>query len=370
MVELEELNNSDAKVRFRNSPNDESMPILATQISEIGIANDVRIKRFTVNLDDSDYINVKTSNRYADFKPVNVFLSILIDGPAKLYAYEGNQGDKFFYLKDGMDKPVQLIYKKFRVKQIYAPQENVEFRQQLRDHVSCPDDPFSKFSTLPYKRNELIEIFNSYNVCQGGTAVSYENKTRSKAAIAFSAYLGLYLILPTPDGNSTSKSDPGVSVGGEFEVLSAARKWGFFARLELERVNFELNKILSFPFSNTRQRDIYKFESTSVNFMVGPRYHFSRADKNHLFIDGAIGLNLPFGEIGDTRSFITTTEENPQDLKPYQPNASVYGMVGIGYTFNRKFSLAARYELPKILLVEKNITLSYARVGLSAAYTF
>ncbi len=369
--ELESINDNNTQVTFRPQGAGQTYQVSAEDIIEIGIANDVKLKKYTVDLDDSNYINVGNASKYAEFITVTTFLNVIVEGKASLLAFESRFGDKYFY-QIGTDNPQQLIYKKFRLKQNVAPQENVEFRQQLQEKLSCESDPFSKFSALEYKKPVLIEIVRNYNQCMGGETVGYENIKRNKVTFMYGAYGGLYFSKAKVKGDkSVSDTETTYSAGMDFEFLSPARQWGYFAKIELEKSAVNVDRVERYSVSDVYIKDSYKFNSLTLDAMVGARFHFNRAAANHLFIDGAVGVNFPFsGDIEVDRSFITDSEGPVTNTTIFDPQTNVFGNFGLGYSFNRKFSVSGRIESPKVILLQGDNNVSYLRYGINVGYTF
>lgn len=370
--DLESINNENAAVDFMTSLEGQSTKMPASEFSEIGIGNDIRYQKILVPLDDSD-INTNISyDRNFNFIPKTLFLNVLIDGAATLYSYESNMGTKYFYkLKNGT-AVTQLRYKKYYVGSSESSgktlREITEFRQQLSKDVSCTDDPFSKYSNLNYDKTSLIAIFTAYNNCQNSDAVVFKNEKKSGSKTKFTVFAGvsnMTVQISNRNPEPAKQSALSYNVGAELELGKSSADFGLFGRLELEKgTTTTVSTTLKLSeFSDDVLTARYKFEMTSLNVLVGGRYHMS-----DFFADAAIGFNLGGAKVGVNEDR-TSSGSVFSDFEVYKAKPAVYFSFGVGYNLTTQFGVRLRLDTPKII-DDNEIKVKYSQIGLNLRYSF
>lgn len=371
VAELEDLYSKSILISVRDGSGSVSK-VSSDNITEIGIANDMKFRKYSVLLDDINLYQVKASDVSMYYQPATVFFNVLVEGKASLFAYESPSGTKYFYQVDGLhDVPKQLEYKKYKRHQYRNIEENTAFRQQLRTDVACEGDPFGKFVNVEYSRNSLVKIFTEYNQCQGQSFVSYTNENKSKVTLRFSALASLHFTMPYIDGGESGDPALNYSLGAEMEVLLPKRNLGFFVTAEVEFVDFEMTGRAKLPPSSFIEVTKYTYNSRSYNFFAGLRYHSNRAARNHFFVDAGVGFNHQKGEI----VFDSHFENAPpgagiENHPPLSAETNVVAGVGAGYFFMDRIGVALRYETPRRLLGHDEMLLKYSQLGVLLSYKF
>jgi hypothetical protein len=367
------VNAKSATLEFRAQPGGPSIEIDAADILEAGIAEDMKIRKFTVMLDDTNYYNLDNTNKYPLYETSTVFLSVLAEGEATLYAYETAKGPKFFYtLKSGKSVPEQLMYKKYTDQN--SIRENTAFRQQLFNELQCPGDSFSKFEAVKYERSELLPLIISYNNCHGGNVQVFKNEKKQKTKFNFSVYAGVNdaaVSLENIDPAVDSKNSIGLTVGIEEEMMLSGDNWSAFAKIEMERVkaSYDNKEDLS-EFTDDYRVHSYEVDLTSFNFQLGSRYYLLAGPKHKIFLDAAAGLDLPGGDVTHDSYIVSGGSIYEDNRKGYRTYANVYLGFGAGYVFSEKFGVAFHFDTAKKLVEDSSLLVKYSEIGINLRYAF
>lgn len=206
------------------------------EIQEFGIYDWSKYVRRTVEIDQSKVADHSkaTFGRKPRFKEETVFLNELVDGFAKLYSYNKNNIEWFFFSVD-TTYSTQLVYKE------YLTEKNKEFKlgvnnyfkQQLSNSLKCDAIPSKRIASLHYRKKDLVELFINYNQCLSHEfKVVRKTKKQNKDIINLSPRLGI-----SSTSFSLENDSPGV-LDANFETHSRLR-----IGLELELIlPFNRNK--------------------------------------------------------------------------------------------------------------------------------
>lgn len=168
----------------------------------------------------------------------NIFLRVLIDGPATLLDYLSRETDrKFFFTANGLAIR-QLVYKEYYYTANHV-NKNQTYLGQLRADVWCDSFEPSTLNKLKYAEKELVQYFKKVNECHGTTTKqTAENGDEAKKRRKFNLSI-------TPGVSQTSASfknymasnhntefpsstSPRLGVEAEFVFGFARNKWSFF----------------------------------------------------------------------------------------------------------------------------------------------
>lgn len=152
----------------------------ATVDSILGFSvGDMTYIRFIVKIDTSsnglDHLSYKKS---PEFKIDTLFLKLLIDGIAKLYLYNKENYNRYFFSVN--DNPVeQLVYKRYKL--VITGNENIQrsagsysvnhisynesYKQQLWLSLKCDKMTDKDAKKLTYSAKSLAKFFTKYNYC-------------------------------------------------------------------------------------------------------------------------------------------------------------------------------------------------------------
>jgi len=374
--------------------------------------NDTEIKTITVNntrevvfLDGAKYIREtvlidKSSNNISklsqtkepNFEEETLFLESLIEGEASLYVFSESNFYRYFYkLKNSNLK--QLIYKKYKDLSNNSVKTNNRFRQQLWESLKCETITLEEIKKVNYAKQNLIKYFASLNTCKQSAFVNFATKNKSKNKGTFNLNIRpgiLFSSLEIDEQATTSPDLPTIRendfgsqtsfrIGVELEyVLPLNRnKWALILEPNYQR-NFSATGRLSSveqiaQFQTTPLFRDVDVELSSLEIPFGVRHYFFLNDSSKLFINGGLALFFPLdSEI--TIGPVNIETSQPPIAAELATGISVY--FGIGYNFNNKYSIEARF-VPERDFIDDSLvtsafsafTSSYSSIALTLGYT-
>ena len=123
------------------------------------------------------------------FKDETLFLRVLVEGSATLYAYNDNGGIRKFFYRVGNGEIEPLIYYTYQYNNAQVG-ENSGFRQQLWSTLKCKSISQKDVLQLRYTETELSKFFMQYNRCKE-PALATDNGPKTKGTNHFAAFVGL-----------------------------------------------------------------------------------------------------------------------------------------------------------------------------------
>ena len=341
---------------------------------EFGIVNVSKYVRYKVNIERSETnINNLSKTKAAQFKEETLFLKTLISGSASLYLYTADNITKYFY--ETATTPIeQLIYIKY-INNNFSTNgansfsenisENNQFRQQLLNNVRCSEPPESDFSTVSYRKNELIKLFEKYNACNKSAseeAVNYNDKVKRKSfALKFAP--GLYMA-------SLSVSDPHqyynvstefkktvfkIAVEAEYILPFSNNTWSIFVNPSYHKFSDTKNYNRNDGFGVISKDNNYtaNVKYSAIELPFGVRRYFFLNASSKIFINAMYVYNLSISDskISFTNNTFGTAGNNRFDIAP----RNNFGL-GAGYSY-KKFSVEFRVNTTRNItdLIEWNI---------------
>lgn len=365
-----------ASLQFKRSANEVYTKINISNIKEIGIADQFKFEKHSVKMDDTDF----NSNRLNDNKEGNwtektVFLNVLVEGDASLYSYTDSKGTRYFFKVDSKNTGLdQLVYRKYKVSSTEVS-ENPQFRQQLYANLMCSNQNVTNFRKIAYKKNDLIEIVKNFNTCTNAQFKVYSNETGKKTTFNYTVFAGLYqssFLVEFISGEETEKAtEISYSVGGEVSFTLPSEKFTFFAKAELEKLNVQTKRNFDLSPSTSVTNDyIFDADVLILNLFLGTRYNFLLNDKNKLYIDGALGISKPFGDVEYVFIVSDASGELQRATQSVSSVSDFYLQLGLGYEFNKKFGIDFRIDTAKNLYNVGDAKGIFGKAGLNLRYTF
>jgi hypothetical protein len=306
------------------------------EVKAFEIYNVGKYIRSNVNIDISD---VELSNLSRDrnpiFKEVLVFLEVLVEGEASLYAYSEGKSKKFFYnLRDS--NPEQLVYKTYIISGSKIA-ENEMYKQQLWGKLECPNFEMNDINSLHYKKSSLVDFFISYNQCGNQDFASYYEKKQKKGSVNLNIRPGLSIsslslnhsLSNTLDAKFDAELTFRLGVELEFVLPFNKNKWGVILEPTYQYYKSET----SVAIQNVR------VDYSSFEIPAGLRYYFFLNDDSKVFINGSVVFDFP------GKSIIEYDNGLEYNIKPVTNFA-----FGLGYQFKSKYALELRYYTNRELL--------------------
>ena len=340
----QDWNDNPSSFRYRDATGTERIGDLTT-VAEFGVPKrGMRYLRATVDVDRSE---VKTamlgSNPEPSLVRETVFLEVLVDGLADLFAY--HDGDVHqFYLRKGEDAPRPLINRRYRDGEKIREQRS--YRGQLRAGLDCHTDN-ERFQDLLYQSKDLVQLFTDYHECVGAEATVTVRPApvgAFKLALRPGAeYRSGYVIAVNAFGSPTRYEYPAgvglrLGVEGELTLPRANNRWALMSELFYSDFRSQGFNGLEFRYASL---------ALSGGFR---RYFFLDADKA-VFLNAA---GVVYAPLTDTFSF-RRSESAPQYNYDITSNFGVVG--GVGLRVRDKYWMEVRYDM------QQDILQSYSQVS-------
>lgn len=359
-------NNPDSFVYKTDEKSGENTGTPST-IKEFGIYNDVKYVIYNGDFDySSDNIGDLSSNREPEFKKASVFLKEIVTGNKNLYSYQGQNVIRYFY-SDSSSFIQPLIYKKYFFNgnnlQVAA---NEEYIDQLKTIFSNDNAAQAIAPKTKYTSNDLKKIFSTYNSKFSGTTnegnVS-ETKRNSKFNLVVRPGLNFYspLEITKTFSNEGAPSKTGFRIGVEAEIVLPFNrgKWSVVVEPTFSLYN---NKTAV----RTTNGNLYNINVENYSFISIPlsvRHYMFINDKSKIFINA--GINLLTLKTSSAKDFSLDYDGYVFDrLKLSSSQAFKSAVFGIGYNYNNKYIIEARYNTSMNLFEEKGAeaNLKYASI--------
>jgi hypothetical protein len=345
------INDSNQKINclirnvdWRNNPKDFEYKIseqtkkerlTIESVKEFGIDNVSKYIRFDVDIDrSSNYLNLLSNDKDPKFKNEKLFLKVLIEGEASLFKYKDNSITRYFY-QTGLLGINQLIFKKYKTTENKVRTNN-EFRRQLYNNLKCSDISIDDLKSIDYGKKGLLEIFKKYNYCNNSEFINFEEKVSSDL-FNLNIRPGLNSSSLVIDNNHLNdrRMDYGnelaFRIGLEFEFIMKFNKNKWAVIIEPTYQSFKAKDKIITNIINPNVN--YK----SIELPVGLRHYLFLNNNSKMFINGSFIYDIVLHS--QVRNLDTASSNN-------------FAM-GIGYNYNKKYSVELRYQ------TKRNLTKGY-----------
>lgn len=373
--------NNPSGILFKSTETDAPKTIGIESLKEFSVTErNNKFQRYKVEID----INSTRSNnieKTASSKVENTSLfKVLIEGELSLYKLVINDKTIFFYKANNESVPQQLENSTYVNNNGVLTEEKSFFRRQLIKLMNCNDfKTIQSFLQLGYNEKELIEVFSEYNTCKNsGFTVYKESAESQKVEFKFTPFAGMnfsnlkYELVGT--NFSPSGSTTGINLGIETAIVLPYnnKSYELFLAIGLDKIDDISSR--SYPSGTSSVIfENYIFNSTLINFNLGPRYNYYINQKNKIFFDASVGLSIPqedvvFENYTETTTggvFYTTQGEG----RRYSTRSAMFFTAGIGYCFNNKLGIALRYSTPKEYVEGNSLRVKLSSLGVTLRYT-
>ncbi len=340
--------NNPTEIEYRLSENEETKTATIKTIKEFSIYNVSKYVRSNVAIDrSSDLINDLKYNRNPEFVDEELFLKVLVEGKATLYAYRDGLLRRFFYKIENSDIK-QLISKRFKTQDNRIGKNN-RFKQQLVESLTCNTITVNEVNNVEYSQKSLSKLFVKYNQCMDSGFFIYQQKEKK----------GEFNLTMRPRFNSSSLSyensssgpfdfdfenESGFGFGIEVEfILPYNRgKWAILLEPTYQTYSSQASTqimTLVFPEDISAQVDY-----TSIELPIGIRHYF------FLNNDSKVFANLSFLYDFSSSSSIEFTRDDGSNFETLEINSGNSLALGFGYKLKEKYSLEFRYFTPRDLI--------------------
>jgi hypothetical protein len=350
---------------YKLSDKTERKALTINSVKEFGIYNISKYIRDSVNIDRSrTSLNDLSNDKHPIFKKEQLFLKELVGGKANLYLYEDINLKRFFYNKDSFNIK-QLIHKGYITSENKIKQNN-SFKYQLWNDLRCENITMKEIGKIDYEKNELVNFFVKYNVCNNTEPINYEEK-QTKHLFNLTLRPGINyssLVVENPPSgyyDTDFGSKLGFRFGVEFELIMPfnKNKWAIIFEPTYQFYKSE-PEIRIYPNSTVLLRKRYpKVEYKSIELPLGIRQYFFLNNNSKIFINGSFIMDIPINS--------KIVFENGREL---EINSALNLAFGIGYKHNDKYNLELRYQLSRNSFEkESNWSSDYHAISLIFGYT-
>lgn len=336
--------NSPLDIEFKLSEETESKNITINNISEFGIYNICKYKRYTIDIDrSSEFINNISLVKNPEFKEETLFLKVLIEGKASLLQYSYQSLTRYFYNVDDSNVK-QLVYKSYKNDNNEIVKNN-EYKQQLFNSLKCEEISMRNLQYLDYNQKDLFNLFKKYNNCNN-SEITYVEQKNNKGLFNLTPRIGVNYSSLELDNLYTNSYDVKyknqlklrIGIEAEFVLPFNKNKWSIIAEPTYQRFKDE-NFIL-----NGRQRVTVDYKSLEIP--IGVRHYMFFNENSKLFVNGSLIIsnsgksNILFEEGNFSNS--NYDFDNPRTIRDLPIKTSINWGIGIGYKFKNKYSLEYR----------------------------
>ena len=349
-------------------------------VSEFSIYGKSKFVRHTVNMEKSDPndLNHLGHSKKPVLESETLYLKFLIQGSANLYSYKNSNITKYFFETDNTSLE-QLIYFKYFGDDPANPgivKENNQFRQQLFNHVRCENEKEDDFRTISFNKNELIKIFEKYNLCHKKETiqnVNYDSKIKRKH-FALKITSGIYTAKFSSSGAihfydvNTEQNKIAVKLALDAEYILPFNNGAWTLVLNPGYHKFSDTK--NFTQDNGYGNDVNYTVTTNysaIEIPVGLRRYFYLSPSSKIFINGMYVASFP---ISDSKINFDNQSYGPNGKGTYALESSTHVAIGAGYSYKR-FSAELRLNTPSNLVEIQNqrLSLKYKTLGVNFGYS-
>lgn len=324
-------------------------------IREFAIVNDVKFKKFTLEIDrSSSNQRSLTHDKKVNLKNETLFLKVIVEGEANLYEYSDEDLVRFFVSSGSQEKVEQLIYKEYLAENDKIG-KNTQFRQQLFLLLKSEDLNTKNFEKLKYNREDISKLFIKYNKIKDPAFTEPEDK-KVTGGINFKLVAGINSASASLDYTTTANNNSSFSEDFKKNIFKAGieieyvmpfqkNKWSIFIDPNFQSFSDKAN------LSNQRTAEVdYKI----IQIPIGVRHYFFISDKSKIFINAGYSFNI--SQSSNLKYKYVSSLNFPSEDR-FKIPLTTNGFIGLGYSFQR-YSVEFRYNLP-VELTKKN-TLNYA----------
>jgi hypothetical protein len=347
--------NNPTEFEYQISENNTTQKTSLNEVKEFSIGTNLKYVRFTLNIDKSSQnINELSTIGKPIFKEETLFLKVLLEGKANLFSYENGNLKLYFYNVDN-SKTEQLIYKQYksRFNQIA---KNTRYKNQIWNALKCESFKMSKVENLDYRKNDLVNIFESYNTCKNNTSVNFE-KGIKKDLFNLNLRFGY---------NFSNLNVENTNSNTEFANFRNGLSFRFGIEAEFI-LPFNKNKwavILEPTYQYFTSKDEASTQNAKLNFSaielpIGIRHYFFINDDAKIFVNGSIIFKV------NDNSNLTLASGSELEIQSLT-NSSIG--LGAGFNYKDRFSLEVRYQ--SIDGFSEGVPLIYTNNTLSAIFAY
>lgn len=334
-----------------------------SDVKEFEIDNRAKFISEVVKIDkSSNDLNNLSEKREPDYLEDELFLKELVNGKADLYEYIDGTLVRYFYRLDD-NKPTQLIYKAYDL-DVNQVAYNKDYITQLKKDLNCDTASQTGFDSSKYSKFDLSRIFVNYNKC-----VDPSFKQQEKITGKFDFGLA---VRPRINSSSLSLSNSyensdfklgnkmSVGVGLELEAILPFNrgKWAIVAEPNYQQYKGE--SVISIAYQENRSK-YAKAEYKAVEIPIGIKHYIFLDNTSKISISALYSFDIGMN---------SHVEYGRDEYKYYDFDLKMRSsfQFGLGYKYNNKYSVEARYSSKKIQSPPSSWTGKYDNFSLILGY--
>lgn len=352
------INTIPEKFYYKASLNTQKSTIQTKSIQELFISPNTKYERHIVEIDDSSSISSELSTtRLSQFTKKSLLLKVLLAGNHTLLQYQTSEIKRFFV--QNTDTIFPLEYKLYRTKNNQV-MKNLVYQKQLKEYFNCKKKPVR--TTIDYNSSSLVKYFITYNSCQGGKVTNYTYRNKGvlnlKGKFSMGSFSNQNTLKYGTNTKTTSSSPTVYKLGIEIEYILPFNnnKWALFVEPtyhlnSLKDISYDTGETVEVPSSGVIT-PIYKsiaIDYSAIEFPFGIRHHLYLSNRSAILLNTGILIDIPLNS-----KVFTEEDENGIDIK-----SSLSSFIGIGYSFNKKYSLELRHNIQKNRKSNSDLNLLY-----------
>ena len=302
-------------------------------------------------------------------------IQVILDGSVSLYMYEDENGNDNFYLKKA-NELVLLVNQQYQMESTTGDvlnQQISQYKGQLLEILGDCNELRTKFSTIAYNKNKLIQLVKSYLDCQGLNPPTYIAK--NKLNINLEALAGIHLAnidftgdVSTPTNRTSFAQSTGATFGiGLWTPLTPDEKLMINASILYTDIKTSGNTLDIFTSMRSRETESY-IELSHIKVSIIPHYQLLSGD-----INLSIGAGVSWGGGSEKRNEQIDKQIFGSGISLIEGSVySQFDQIEIGYLGSlsanyKDFSLTLRYELgsgfSRDLAINSSTKRTYAILG-------
>lgn len=326
-----------------------------SSIKEFGIYNEVKYITYNGDIDySSDNISDLSSSKEPELRKASVFLKEIVTGNKNLYSYQGQNVIRYFYADSGA--AIQpLIYKKYLFEGSSSQiATNDDYINQLKTIFSDDSNAKTMVAKTKYTGSDLKKVFKAYNDKISGTSdeqFSSEEKRKSKFNLNIRPGINFYSPVDIAGAyrNDGLPSKSGFRIGAEAELVLPFNKNKWSVVVE-PTFSLYSNKATIRTSDNLYNINVDNYSFISIPVSI--RHYMFISDKSKIFINA--GINFLTLRTSSSKDYAVDYDGYVFDrLKLSSSQSFKSATFGIGYNYNNKYSIEARYNTSINMLEEK-----------------
>lgn len=316
---------------FKLTEGSEQQKLTIETVKAFGINSGSTYIRSNVDIDlSSSQFSSLSKERAPKLQNKTLFLRVLVQGQANLYAYSNGNVSKFLYNKD--NSPIeQLIFKKYLDAENKIA-TNAGYKHQLWMALKSACISLEDFKSIDFKEKDLVDLFTTFHECDGTEFFNFVNR-RKKSSLNINLRPGLSyssVSLENVRSRGLTSADLGSEltfrIGLEAEIILPINKNKWAILIEPSYQYFEAEKATRFGTG------VAKVDYKALNLALGIRHYFFLNQHSKIFINSAIVANF------------STNSKIIFNLFSFEKITTVPNLaLGFGYNYKGNYSLELRY---------------------------